>query len=119
MTSSPALRASIVTEEITLLMPGAGPPPTRIARRGRVREAPLGDAAMLVILRSLPFTRVSVSLTQVKFTYVLLTLRFAHHAPASRSDGRGITVKTKRKGPASLPAPSPCRRCLCDVTWRS
>src|SRR4051812_11836247 len=76
MTSRPFLRASIVTDEMTLLMPGAGPPPTRIARRGRVRDVPLlRDAAMFVILGSLPVTCVSAALTHRKFTYVLITLR--------------------------------------------
>src|SRR5437763_16962356 len=67
ITSSPALRASIVTDEMTLLMPGAGPPPTRIAQRGRVRDVPLvRDAATLVILGSLPISGVSGSLTHRK-----------------------------------------------------
>src|SRR5436190_11827350 len=64
ITSRPELRASIVTDEMTLLMPGAGPPPTKMARRGRARAAPLvRDIAMLVILGTLPPYRVSPSLT--------------------------------------------------------
>src|SRR3954465_6144255 len=94
MTSSPALRASIVTDEMTLLMPGAGPPPTKIARRWRVREVPLvRDAAMLVILGSLPVSGVSGSLTHRKFTYVRITLlreASLEKAPAARAPVSGV-----------------------------
>src|SRR5262245_5094842 len=42
MTSKPSLMASIVTELMTLLMPGAGPPPTNSANR------PLAPIAVIV-----------------------------------------------------------------------
>src|SRR5258706_13572632 len=105
-TSRPFMRASIVTDEITLLMPGAGPPPTRIARRGRVREVPLErDAATLVILGSLPVTCVSTALTHRKFTYVpivkyvsfefsnLTNVVASHRRTVWRYSGRSLTRK--------------------------
>src|SRR2546430_1952717 len=108
MTSSPALRASIVTDEMTLLMPGAGPPPTRIARRCRVRDVPfVRDAATLVILGSLPVTRVSASLTHRKFTYVRVTLRLVSIEAGGAKLYRGVQSDpcSKAKGAGVLASP--------------
>src|SRR5579883_3135539 len=47
-TSSPRLIASIVTDEITPLIPGAGPPPTTIASRPRDAEFDMGRTPQAV-----------------------------------------------------------------------